>query len=175
MNPSLARTVAVVAGSLRRPPLEMLEISIVPMRVWPSDLDLNLHMNNGRYLTLMDLGRVDLMVRTGLWRLVFRRGWRPMVGSATVRFRRPLAPLARFELRTRLACWDSKWFFMEQRFVRGGRAYGVGMVKALMRSGSRNVAPAEMLAALGKPAESPPMPPGVEEWLAAEARLSASR
>ena len=33
------------------------------MRVLPNDLDLLWHMNNGRYLSLMDQGRVDLMVR----------------------------------------------------------------------------------------------------------------
>ena len=33
------------------------------MRVWPNDLDTNAHMNNGRYLTLMDLGRFDLMTQ----------------------------------------------------------------------------------------------------------------
>lgn len=31
-------------------------VSIVTFRVWPHDLDLSVHMNNGRYLTLMDLG-----------------------------------------------------------------------------------------------------------------------
>src|SRR6185503_3961101 len=34
--------------------------SNLSLRVWPNDLDLNIHVNNGRYLTLMDLGRMDL-------------------------------------------------------------------------------------------------------------------
>ncbi len=173
MNPSLARTLSVISGSLRRPSLDVLDVSVVPMRVWPSDLDLNLHMNNGRYLTLMDLGRLDLLVRTGMWRLVLGRGWRPMVGSATVRFRRPLQALSRFDLHTRLVCWDDKWFFMEQRFVRGGLAYGIGLVKALLRGGSRNIAPVEVLEAMGSSLEPPPMPPEVEDWIAAEARLAS--
>ena len=40
--------------------------SCVELIVLPNDLDTNLHMNNGRYLTLMDLGRLDLFVRSGL-------------------------------------------------------------------------------------------------------------
>ena len=43
----------------------ILEESVVRFRVWPNDLDTNLHMNNGRYLTLMDLGRLDLLLRNG--------------------------------------------------------------------------------------------------------------
>ena len=37
-------------------PLGLLDTSELPGRVWPMDLDTNLHMNNGRYLSLMDLG-----------------------------------------------------------------------------------------------------------------------
>lgn len=176
LNPSLTRTAVAVLGSLRRPPLGILDVSVVPMRVWPGDLDLNLHMNNGRYLTLMDLGRLDLLIRCGMWRLVMDRGWRPVVGSATMRYRRPLGLMAHFELHTRLSCWDSKWFFMEQSFVRGGVAHGVGVVKALLRSGSRNVSPAEVLEAMeiDDGMESPPVPLGIAEWMAADSRLAAS-
>lgn len=144
----------------------------MPMRVWPSDIDLNIHMNNGRYLSLMDLGRLDLMVRTGMWKAVARQGWRPMIGSATVRFRRPLPLFARFDLRSAVVCWDAKWFFMEQRFIRDGLAYGVGLVKGLFRMGDRNVPPAEVLAAIGRLQLSPPPPPGISDWLAAEGKLA---
>jgi acyl-CoA thioesterase FadM len=173
MNPSLIRTALVAVGSLRRPPLGLFDESVVPMKVWPSDLDLNLHMNNGRYLTLMDLGRVDLMIRSGLWRVVVERGWRPVVGSATVRFRRPLGFMASFELHTRLVCWDAKWFFMEQRFEKDGSVCGVGLVKALLRGRGRSVPPGEVLEAMGLPPQSPPMPSGISEWVEAESKLAA--
>ena len=47
------------------------EASRLTFRVWFHDLDPFRHMNNGRYLTLMDLGRTDLMVRSGLARAAF--------------------------------------------------------------------------------------------------------
>jgi acyl-CoA thioesterase FadM len=53
----------VLIATLRRGPLDLLGESVVRFRVWPGDLDFNLHMNNGRYLTLMGLGRLDLMAR----------------------------------------------------------------------------------------------------------------
>ena len=50
-------------GAARLGPLDE---SVIHARVLPTDLDLNLHLNNGRALTLMDLGRVDLMLRMGV-------------------------------------------------------------------------------------------------------------
>jgi Thioesterase-like superfamily len=59
------------------------DASQLAFRVWPHDLDLSFHMNNGRYLTIMDLGRADLMLRSGLWRAILRHGWAPVVSAAT--------------------------------------------------------------------------------------------
>ncbi len=63
-----------------------LELTARFFRVWPNDLDFNFHMNNGRYLTIMDLGRFDLMGKTKLWKLALKRGWMPVLGSAKIRF-----------------------------------------------------------------------------------------
>ena len=65
------------------------------MRVWPNDLDTNAHMNNGRYLTLMDLGRFDLMTQCGLVGVVLRQRWFPIAGFAVRRQKSP---------RLRLSC-----------------------------------------------------------------------
>jgi acyl-CoA thioesterase FadM len=54
----------------------------------PNDLDLLRHMNNGSYLTLMDIGQVDLLVRSGAQREVDRRRWYPVVVGESIRFRR---------------------------------------------------------------------------------------
>ena len=55
------------------------DVSSLAFRVWPHDLDPSIHMNNGRYLTLMDLGRLDVMLRSGLWRTVMANKWTPIV------------------------------------------------------------------------------------------------
>ncbi|HEX5727441.1 MAG TPA: thioesterase family protein [Longimicrobiaceae bacterium] len=163
------RLLAVVVGACFRPRLRPLEESVLTFRVLPNDLDANLHMNNGRYLTLMDLGRVDMMLRLGVLRELFRRRWSPVVGSATVRFRRALAPFQRYELRTRILCWDDRWFFMEQRFTRGGELVAVGVVKAVFTGPEGWVAPQTLVDATGYGhVESPPVPPGIREWQEAE-------
>lgn len=139
--------------------LGMLDDSVRRFIVWPNDLDLNLHMNNGRYLTVMDLGRFDLTFRTGLGRLLFKRRWRPVVGGVRITYRRSLDPFQRYELHTRLHAWDAKWVYLEQRFIRNGQVHAEAMVKAIFLGPSGSV-PSEVVgAALGLPAESPnPVP-----------------
>lgn len=93
-------------------------VSIVNFRVWPTDLDLNLHMNNGRYFTIMDFGRLDLIARTGLWRAVMSNGWTPVLSSTVMRFRRELRCFAPYRLMTRICAWTDSQVVMEHSFVR---------------------------------------------------------
>jgi len=164
----------VVVAALFRRRLKTLDESVIDFRVWLTDLDVNLHMNNGRYLAIMDLGRIDLMLRTGLGRVALRRKWSPMVGSATIRFRRPLDPFQRFQLCSRILCWDDKWFFIEQRFERGGELIALGLIKGLLRGRERNIPTGEIFGALNIRIPSPEIPAYVRDWQTSEARMANS-
>ena len=161
----ILRLIKVLVMSLLRPALTPLGESVVRFRVWPHDLDLNLHMNNGRYLTVMDLGRTDLMIRCRMLGAVLKRGWRPMLAAATIRYRRPLAPFRRYELRTRLVGWDQKWFFMEQRFEVGGDLYAYALVKGVFKDGRGVVPPSRVAQILGHDNQSPQWPAALAAWL----------
>jgi len=91
-------------------------VSVLHFRVMPHDLDLALHMNNGRYLTIMDLGRLDMMARAGLLRAVLKHGWTPIASAIKIRYRRELKLFERFRLETRLLYWDDHSVVMEQVF-----------------------------------------------------------
>lgn len=145
----LLRLVLVLIQGRRGPRLSLFDTASLHMRVWPTDLDVLLHMNNGRYLSLMDLGRVDLLVRSGFWTEAKRRGWFPVLGSATVTYRRPLRALERYRLDTRLVNWDERWFYLEQSFTRRGKVVAHATVKAMILSPAGSVATAEALAAIG--------------------------
>ena len=147
-----------------RPPLDPLGTSVLRFRVWPNDLDVNLHMNNGRFLSVMDLGRFDLSFRTSLGRAMLRNRWKPLVGGITMRYRRSLEPFARYELHTRLLGWDGKWFFLEQRFLKGGDLAAEGVVRALFRSREGNVPTAEVLRRMGYDGPAPDLPGSVRRW-----------
>lgn len=132
-----------------RPRQPLMEVVSLPLRVLPTDLDINLHLTNSRYLALMDLGRIEFMLRTGLMRGALRRRWLPVVAIASVKFRREINPFQRFTLHTRLLGWDEKWFYMEQRFETELGVAAIGVVKGLFRGPSGNVPTHELVALVG--------------------------
>ena len=146
------------------PRINVLEEFRIPMRVWPTDLDVYGHVNNGVYLTLMDHGRLAHWIRTGLFSQSIPRRWIPVLGASTVRYQRELKLFQRFELVTALRHWDDKWFFFEQRFERGGHVHAVGHVMGVVKHGRTTVPPAEMLATVGHDAPPPPPPAGLKAW-----------
>jgi len=161
----------VYLTAFSRARLHALDESVLTFRVWLNDVDINGHMNNGRYMTLTDLGGVDLMMRTGLFKFLLKHKWRPIIASVSIRYKHSLRPFQRYQLRTRLLCWDHKWFFAEHRFERGGELVAIGMAKGLFRGPAGNVTPEEVFKALGYHVDSPPVPESVAMWLQSEALL----
>lgn len=158
-------------GSLFRPRIGVLDQALVTMRVWPNDLDLNFHANSGRYVSFMDVGRIDLLVRMRIFRKVIRAGWRPMVGGSILLYRRSLLPLERFTVRSRVIGWDEKWSYFEHVIEKAdGQLAASAYVRGVFRSSEGNVSPEEFLALAGQPGlASPPLPDVVSRWREAEA------
>lgn len=134
------------------------------MRVWPTDLDFNLHVNNGRYLALADIGRVHWFLRTGVLQAARRHKAVPIIGDAIAKFRRDLKPFQRFEIETRMLGWDHRWGFLEHRFVREGRVIGVVAIRGVFKGPDGPVHPATLLTALGSNATSPALPQWIAQW-----------
>lgn len=149
----------------------LFEESRIAFRVWPTDCDLNLHMNNGRYLTFMDLGRVHLTAQSGLLREALRRRWMPVLAAAEVTFIRSLKPFARFDLVTRLRSWDEKYIYLEQGFESDGKLCAQAYVKGVFLHKGARVPNAEVLQAIGYAEEAPSMTKALRHWAA----LSASK
>lgn len=136
--------------------LKPFETSIIRTHVWLTDIDLNLHMNNGKYLGLMDLGRFDLMQRLGLVSKSIKERWMPVVADVKIRYREPLGPFQAFELHTRLVGWDRKWFYLEQRFIRNkSRVMARALVRAAIVGKGRTLNCDEVMAVLGVSMSSP--------------------
>src|SRR5699024_8284960 len=69
--------------------LSICDSSHTASRVNLADLDVQRHMNNGRFLSIMDLGRMDLMLRSRFWDRISRQGWYPVVAGQTITYRKP--------------------------------------------------------------------------------------
>lgn len=155
--------ISLTAGT--RPKLDFLGESVLTLTVSPMDLDAYGHMNNGRYLTLMDLGRVDLLIRNGLLGASAKKGWRPLVGAASIAYRQSLEPFQQYQLHTRLVGWDAKWFYFLQQFKRHEKLCAQAMVRGLLRGRWGNVPAGEVVQESGGPDPGPPLPSAVSAWV----------
>jgi acyl-CoA thioesterase FadM len=167
-----------IAGRFRPPIDAPFGVSRVTLMVLPNDLDVNFHMNNGRYLTLMDLGRFDLFARGGLLRAISGAGWRPVLTAAKTRFRRQLRLWRVFRIESRIVYWETTTVVMEHRVVARARDGGdIVSAVSLNRGGvydpkgKRFVPIADLMALMKVKAVSPPASPEVRAFLDAEEAL----
>ena len=145
-------------------PLGVLEEDVLRMHVWPNDIDLNLHLNNARYLNIMDYARTHLLARTGLLVRVIHARYKPMVGAVWITYRRSLPVFSAFTLSSRLVCWDERWFYIEQTFTQRDGLAAVGWVKGILLDDRGTVAPQKVIEGVAPGAVSPPMPESIAAW-----------
>ncbi len=140
------------------------------MTTLPTDIDVLRHMNNGRYLSLFDLGRWDLLVRTGMADAMKRNDWYAVVSAETVTFRKSLQLWQRFDIESRLLGHDDKAIYLEHRAVVDGEIYAKAIIRARMlkRSGG-TLSHQELFAAVGRPEGLPDVEAWVHEWATASA------
>jgi acyl-CoA thioesterase FadM len=141
------------------------EISRIRVTTLPTDLDILRHMNNGRYLSLFDLGRWDLLVRTGMLDVMKRNNWYAVVSSETITFRKSLELWQRFDVESRLIGHDDKAIYLEHRAVVDGEIYARAIIRSRMlkRSGG-TLSHEELFAAVGRPEGVPEIEPWVHDW-----------
>jgi acyl-CoA thioesterase FadM len=148
--------------------IQMGETIELEMRVWPQDLDINGHMNNGRYLTITDLALIEYLTRMGFIRVALREGWRPMLGGSIISYRRALKPFSVYTLRFSMICWDERWNYMAFEFLQGGKAMARGHSKGAIVGSKGIIGSTEARNAMGLDTVSPPFPASVASWIDAE-------
>lgn len=138
-------------------------------RVLPHDLDAFGHMNNGRYLQIMDVARIEWMLATGVAGVIRSNRWSPLLGGSVIRYRYSLRLFQGYRVRTRLFGWDDRWFYLEHVFVdRGDRRVAVGVTRAGLYGGSGWVHASEVAEQVHPGAVSPAIPPHVHDWIRVE-------
>ncbi|MDJ0318509.1 thioesterase family protein [Arthrobacter antibioticus] len=169
----LLRTLFHIFCSWRRPAATLWGNSSVPMRVWPSDIDVARQLNNGMYFSLMDLGRMDLIVRSGAWKKMLRRGWSPVSGAETISFRKSLQLWQKYSMETRIIGTDERGFYFEQRMVVTGEIYAQSIVWMRFVGKGRPIPMEQLLEVFGLPPQGLQLPAWVHQWQANNALPSA--
>lgn len=162
--PDFLRLAGATARALRAEGLSARDTSVVRVRVVPEDLDVFGHVTNARYLSVLNLGRGDWVLRTGLMKVALQRRAPLLAGRIDVTYLAPLRLWQRIEISTRAIHWDAKWFTFEHRITSEGKPAATALVRALFRGPRGNVSPSDMLAEAGRETESPPMSDALRIW-----------
>ena len=153
----------------RAPKLGLFDTHVSHHMCLPQDIDPWMELNNGRTLTLYDLGRLPMARRMGFERLGREQGWGMTVAGASTRYRRRVRTFDRFEMRSRIIGWDARFLYMDQSMWRGADCTSQMLLRSAVASKEGIVPPEKVLRAMGLPVESPPLPEWVQAWSAADA------
>ena len=151
-----------------KPIIQMGDTIELALRVWPTDLDVNGHMNNGRYMTILDLALVEYMTRAGFLSVAMKKGWKPVLGGSMISFRKSLKPFGRYRLTFRVMCWDERWSYMGFEFWCGETLVASGQSKGAIIGKQGQIASKDAFSILVNTPISPPIPDSVYAWLEAE-------
>lgn len=138
--------------------------SSLPLRVLPTDIDIAMHVNNGMYFSLMDLGRFDLMLRSRVWKAMRRKGWSPVASGETISFRKSLQLGQRYTIETKIIGFDERAIYFEQRMVSGGEIYARAFIATRLVSSQGPVNNADIFAVFGEPPADLVLPEWIHEW-----------
>ena len=157
-----------LARAARAPRIALDAVHVSRHTCWPWDIDPWLELNNGRTLTLYDLGRVPLAMRCGLTRVLRGNRWGLTVAGSSVRYRRRVRAFDRVELRSAFIGHDARFLYVQQAMYRAGEALSAGLFRGAVTDSGGIVATERVIAALGDP-ELPALPAWARAWAAAEA------
>lgn len=161
----IGRFLLLVLGALvRRPSRDPLAAIRRRYRVWPHDMDLNIHLTAARYFSFGDLCRIQWLVDSGLGAAFLRGRYRAVLNAQELTYIREFPPFARVEVSVQLVCWDDKYAYFEQRFYRGATLHSVGHARMAMIRGGRVVSMSEVLESIGHSPQSPPETEAITDW-----------
>ena len=156
------------------PKLGFFDTHVSTHRIWPWDLDPWMELNNGRTLTLYDLGRIPLASRMGFRKVMSEKRWGMTVAGNTLRYRRRVKVFEKVTMKTRLIGWDQRFIYMEQSMWRDGDCTSHMLIRSALVQASQGrsgiVPPSELAKAFGQSEVSPALPEWVLAWSGADAQ-----
>ena len=90
--------------------------------------------------------------------------WLPVAQAQEISYYKPINPLQKFEVRTRLTHWDDKYWYTQHEFIAAGRLRAVLQVRGVFVNNGRVLPFGDVLALVGENVEMPAKPVMVEHW-----------
>jgi acyl-CoA thioesterase FadM len=158
------RLLLIVIRSLFANRINLLDESRTVYRVWPLDCDFNLHLTNSRYFSLCDVSRLYFMGQVGALFKLLKRKWLPIAQAQEISYFKPINPVQKFEVLTRLTYWDDKYWYTEHRFFVAEKLCAVVQVRGVFVHRGKVLSFHDVLAAVDQAMPAPDKPLAVEHW-----------
>ena len=146
-------------------PMQIGETLVTKVTCMPWDIDYQLEMNNGRILTLFDIGRVAMFERLGIIKQMAALKWYGTVAGSTIRYRRRITLFQRLDMRTRVIGVDERFTYVEQSLWRAdGECCAHAVVRAAITTGKGIIPTSKVIETLGLEYEGLTLPEWVSAW-----------
>lgn len=152
----------------RMPPMDLHDTHVSHHICWPWDIDPWMELNNGRTLTLFDLGRIPMAQRLGLVKAIRENSFGLTIAGASVRYRRRVRIFDRIEIRSRVLGWDARFIYIDQSMWRKGNCTSQVLLRTAVTDNTGIVTPQRLISAMGATYTSPPLPDWVLAWVTAD-------
>jgi acyl-CoA thioesterase FadM len=149
--------------------LPPLGVHVSHHRCWPHDLDGFLEMNNGRILTILDLGRFVLARRSGLLTALRANKWGLTMAGVSVRYRKRIRLFTKFRVVSRAVGWDDKFFYLDQSIWVGDACAAQALYRSAITDHDGIVKPRRLFDYTGYEGPRPVLPEWVQNWIDADA------
>ena len=171
MYPYLRYTKSIVAAVVTNKKTQYLDFadtSEVDIRCSLTDIDPMMEMNNGRVLTLYDIGRTDFIIRTGLGRRLLKNRWSMVVAGSTIQYRKRIRLLDKVTIRTQIVAMDERWIYLEHSMWVKGKPCSSTLLRTGVTAKGRVIETKRVLEAMGKSGWEIPPSGYVKEWIESE-------
>jgi acyl-CoA thioesterase FadM len=156
-------------------PLNLSDQSTIQFRVLPTDIDILGHMNNGRYLSFLDLARVNYLIRAKLFFTLAQKKIYGVVAGEMIRFKKPINLFKQFQIVTRLIGWDKNFFYIWHTFKMGDELCAIAVVKiCFLHKKKGRLTTDDILPIFGLDAEAKELPSWIHDWKEVERNFQNS-
>ena len=168
-----AKMLAFSLRELSRPKIEPTGVNIIEGRAWPWLCDYQRHINNARYLEIMDYGRTQFFLRAGLVPTLAKHGIGGVTAATQIIYRRPIDFMQTYRLETRLVGWDERWYLHEQHFLLAdGRVAAHAFIRSMLSDKKGTVSMEYVLREAGLPTHQEPWSDELRTFLASTAEAA---
>ena len=141
------RLIKVVIQSQFKPKMEFYseEYDQINLTVLPNDIDPFMELNNGRYVTLLDLGRYAYGGRIKMGTFLKKNNWSLTIVGTYNEYRYRLKLFRKFQLKSKIIGYDEKWFYFFQKAEINGKTHMASVVKFAFTSKNGLVLPSKVI------------------------------